>query len=57
MRGSDTLKNVLLKVIVPCAILGAVGYIVSAAVKSRREMKQLRDRIELDLAEFEAPFE
>ena len=50
------MKSVVLKVILPCAILSAVGYVVSAAVRNRREMIKLRDRVELDLAELEAPF-
>ncbi len=43
------MKKVVLKVIVSCAILGAVGYVASRIVKSRKDTKNWRERIALDL--------
>ena len=43
------MKNVILKVIVSGATLGAVGFVTSRVVKSRRDKKNWRERIGLDL--------
>lgn len=43
------MKNVILKVIASGAALGAVGFVTSRVVKSRRDKKNWRERIGLDL--------
>ena len=43
------MKNVILKVIASGAALGAVGFVTSRVVKSRRDKKNWCERIGLDL--------
>ena len=43
------MKNVILKVIASGAALGAVGFVTSRVIKSRRDKKNWRERIGLDL--------
>ena len=43
------MKNVILKVIASGAALGVVGFVTSRVIKSRRDKRNWRDRIGLDL--------
>lgn len=43
------MKNVILKVIASGAALGIAGFVTSRVVKSRRDKKNWRERIGLDL--------
>ena len=43
------MKNVILKMIASGAALGVVGFVTSRVIKSRRDKKNWRERIGLDL--------
>ena len=40
MRGSDTVNSIFKKIILPCGILAAVGFVVSAVKKKRKERQE-----------------
>ena len=49
MRGSDTVKKVFVKVIAACAVLGAVGYVIKAAAKNVKTIKNTFYGMALDV--------
>ena len=40
MRGSETVNSIFKKIILPCGILAAVGFVVSAVKKKRKERQE-----------------
>lgn len=43
------MKNVILKVIASGAVLGVAGFVTSRVIKNRKDKKNWRERIEMDL--------